>query len=363
MKKMLSFILAAAMLLALAACGNSAPGETPSPEVIAPTEEPAENPDEAALLAQEEAELAAKTAEIDKALQGVWKGEILAGTTNVLTFTDGRILANVFLGGVDYAGNEGSYTIGASSIEVSYDHSSEIVEFSYTYENGELLVFMSGGYALEKYDAAKISEELAAAYDAENWSAVISLATELKAIYPDAQESEAATSLLLEAREHLEAAAQAALSRLTTDYDKVQALTWYTPKNAPQYDDERTNFHVYIGRLDAGETWLRMRANYTADDWIFFESIIYSIDGQNQTKYLSRSDYYRDNAYGNVWEVADYEPSDSDVKMLESIINSEETIIRFQGDNYHYDHIVTQAEKDALRDVLTAFYYLSSQAQ
>ena len=73
------------------------------------------------------------------------------------------------------------------------------------------------------------------------------------------------------------------------------------------------------------------------------------------------SDYYdieRDNSYGDVWEVADFAPSESDIKMLEAIANSSETIVRFEGDSKHCDLTVKSTDKQSIKDVLNAYEFL-----
>jgi len=62
-----------------------------------------------------------------------------------------------------------------------------------------------------------------------------------------------------------------------------------------------------------------------------------------------------------VWEYWDEclkynQAMDSDqIKMLKAIANSNETIVRFQGDNYHYDLYVKEADKKMIRDALALY--------
>ena len=43
------------------------------------------------------------------------------------------------------------------------------------------------------------------------------------------------------------------------------------------------------------------------------------------------------------------------------IAASEQTIIRFQGDDRHYDMTVSQADKDGILDILYGYEYLERQ--
>ena len=48
---------------------------------------------------------------------------------------------------------------------------------------------------------------------------------------------------------------------------------------------------------------------------------------------------------------------EKDIEMLQAIADSEETIVRFQGDNYHYDLTISASDKKAIQSVLTAYEY------
>ena len=79
-----------------------------------------------------------------------------------------------------------------------------------------------------------------------------------------------------------------------------------------------------------------------------------------------KNPYYYDIIHDNdseVWEVWDEvldagaEMDDYSIQMLQQIANSEETIIRFQGDDYHYDLTISASDKKAIKNVLTAYEY------
>ena len=57
-----------------------------------------------------------------------------------------------------------------------------------------------------------------------------------------------------------------------------------------------------------------------------------------------------------VWEyVNTADVTEDDIEMFWAIANSEKTIVRFEGDEYYSDFTVSQADKDAIREVLTAY--------
>ena len=97
---------------------------------------------------------------------------------------------------------------------------------------------------------------------------------------------------------------------------------------------------------------------YTGDSWIFFKKITVSVDGQNYVKDFDYFEVSRDNGSGDVWEYVDISPSTTDINMLRAIAASKETIVRFQGDDYHYDLTVKSSDKSAIISVLDAYSLL-----
>lgn len=143
------------------------------------------------------------------------------------------------------------------------------------------------------------------------------------------------------------------------DRDPVDGITWYMHNNMPDYIDIRSYIIPYIG-VRNNQPWICIRYNYTGDSWIFWESLTIVVDG---TKYYKNVGYFnttRDNDT-EVWEFYDeclyigQGMDTEEIKMLEAIANSNETIIRFQGDNYHYDLYVTNQDKQMIRDTLTLY--------
>ena len=102
----------------------------------------------------------------------------------------------------------------------------------------------------------------------------------------------------------------------------------------------------------------RLVFHYTGDSWIFFKKITVSVDGQNYVKDFDYFEVSRDNGSGDVWEYVDISPSTTDINMLRAIAASKETIVRFQGDDYHYDLTVKSSDKSAIISVLDAYSLL-----
>ena len=150
--------------------------------------------------------------------------------------------------------------------------------------------------------------------------------------------------------------AKEAFSILNATEDKVQGITWYEPKERPYYADTRSYVLPYIG-VQNGNAFLRLAYWYTADDWVFWKSVTIMVDGKKYYDYFGAFNTVRDNEYGNVWEYGDKIATEENIKMLYAIADSKETIVRFQGDDYHYDLTISASDKKAIKNVLTAYEY------
>ncbi len=148
-----------------------------------------------------------------------------------------------------------------------------------------------------------------------------------------------------------------AISKLKSKTDKVSGITWYEHPNQPHYVNSRSYVLPYIGVTEYS-TWLRLRFLYTGDDWIFWDNLTILVDGNRFYKTYSYYDVERDNDHGDVWEYIDYSPTNEDIEMLKAIANSNETIVRFQGDSDYYDLKIKSSDKTAIKDVLSAYEYL-----
>lgn len=147
--------------------------------------------------------------------------------------------------------------------------------------------------------------------------------------------------------------AQAALTKLKSDYDKVTGITWYYPSTMPKYIDSRSYVLPYIGK-DSSSSWLILRFSYTGNDWVFWKQLTIVVDGQ---KYYKSFNYF-DITHGNdteVWEYIDTKPSSTDIQMLKEIASSNETIVRFEGDDHYKDLTIKSTDKQAIKDLLNAY--------
>lgn len=197
----------------------------------------------------------------------------------------------------------------------------------------------------------------------EQYNTLSSKEKQLVSNYNTLKEAESQYNALVKAQK--EATIQKYSSKFEIKEDKVDQLKWYLHEDMPEYIDTRCYIVPYIG-VKNNVPWICIRYNYTEDDWIFWESLTIVADDQRYTKYVGSFETTRDNGGGEVWEYYDevldrnQALNSKDLQMLQAIADSEETIIRFQGDDYHYDYIVTKTDKSIIRDVLALYSALMS---
>ena len=143
-----------------------------------------------------------------------------------------------------------------------------------------------------------------------------------------------------------------ALKRMRIKYDDMEEITWYTDKSTTPYNNINS-VHLYIGKKADGKPWLRFRIQFEDDDWLFINSYIFKTDDSNY-EYIPLS-VKRDNNYGRIWEWSDQYVNKAVYEIVNAIVNSKSCKIRFKGDHYYKDRVITQEEKYAMRNVLDAY--------
>ena len=148
---------------------------------------------------------------------------------------------------------------------------------------------------------------------------------------------------------------KAALAKLRKNRDEMEGITWYKhPTTHNSYGTvARDGIFVYFGRRDKGAPWLRAKAYYSSDDWLFVRNFFVVADGERYDKKYSR--FERNNAAGKIWEWHDWSPDRDDIKMLMAIAKAQSAKIRFVGDKYYSDRTFSSSQKKAIAEVLTAF--------
>lgn len=134
---------------------------------------------------------------------------------------------------------------------------------------------------------------------------------------------------------------------LTSKYDDFEDITWYSHKSEPKFSNTKACY-LYIGSKN-NSFWGRLVVRYSGEDWIFVKRIIVKCDEIKLN--LNTTEVKRDNSSGDVWEWIDIPFGNNEEDIILCIINSKETKIRFEGDKYSKDYILSNKEKNALIDM------------
>ncbi|AOZ96219.1 zinc ribbon domain-containing protein [Butyrivibrio hungatei] len=158
-----------------------------------------------------------------------------------------------------------------------------------------------------------------------------------------------------------EANTTVALAPLTSQEDKISQTTFYKPASYPEYTNIRSFVLPYIS-VKNGVGTLHLKANYYGNDWVFWDTLIFAIDEERYEMKIDLFDSTDTDVDGRAKVVENYDfcpLEDTDIKILDKIIKSKETIIRFKGNNKYYDMTITEEDKQAIKDIVTAYRNLN----
>lgn len=152
----------------------------------------------------------------------------------------------------------------------------------------------------------------------------------------------------------------AALAAMSVDVDSFEGISWYNDRaTVTSYASNR--FKLYIGKRETEPPFLIFEVMYFGDDWVFFDEIKANVDGDIFTLNFDYFDVARDNSGGNVWEWIAKSPGIYELDMINAIIASENTTIRFIGDQSTSDRTLSAATKRGLKNVLLAYEALGGE--
>jgi hypothetical protein len=150
-----------------------------------------------------------------------------------------------------------------------------------------------------------------------------------------------------------------ALAGLLRDNDDFNNRVWLHDRPTYGGGYASNKFELYIGQEPNFE-WLRFRAQFLDNRWVFADELILNIDGSRVTISTGFSDFDRDNANGQIWETMDKSPTAVDIDIILRVIDSDSTVYRFVGDSRFEERTVTRAQKNGLRNVLYAYLALGN---
>lgn len=153
----------------------------------------------------------------------------------------------------------------------------------------------------------------------------------------------------------------ALLPSLRKTEDEFSGNVFYYAKTTPQ-QSTKSAIYPYIATCKDCTPTLRLLIRYGADDWLFVSN--YSIKADSTTfQYRPRVSVERDNGYDGIWEWSDDVVRAETEAILNAVAGSKKATVRYHGSTYYDDRDVTAKEKQAIKDVLAAYYALGGQAK
>lgn len=142
------------------------------------------------------------------------------------------------------------------------------------------------------------------------------------------------------------------LKKLDSKYDDMYATTYISPKGINS-TSRKIHMAPYLA-IDKNTKTLYIDLGFQEDDWIFFKQITFNIDGEITNISVKYNDIQRDTVWGD--GIYEYIPLSQSkyaniFKLIENIINGNQVKIRFTGDQYYTDYVITEREKQGLKDI------------
>lgn len=151
---------------------------------------------------------------------------------------------------------------------------------------------------------------------------------------------------------------ESSLKSMSKKRDEVRNITWY---NAKTMNNLLSSYvKLYIGKPDDGDRspFIRLTIShyYPSDySWIFVRSFTFNVDGEVIELKPDHSEFDRNNSHGSMWESIDVLPDLEHKAIIEKIISSKKTILRLNGEDRIADRTISDKEKKALEQVITAY--------
>lgn len=144
--------------------------------------------------------------------------------------------------------------------------------------------------------------------------------------------------------------AEKTLKTFKSNNDEFNNTSFYRDPRTPNYTN--VNFiYPYIGKDENNNYWLRLKFQYTAEDWLFIQSGVILVDDE---KFTISGTWERDNN-STIWEWLDMPVGESELMILEKIANSKSAKIRYIGSQYHNDRTITSKEKSIIKKTLDVY--------
>lgn len=143
------------------------------------------------------------------------------------------------------------------------------------------------------------------------------------------------------------------VKKLIKKTEEFDGSSWYRHPSSPRYQDIQSYVTLYVLESGSGKRSIEFFLNYTSrTGWLFVESAQINIDGKITN--LPPAQWLRDNDT-EIWEFTGYRDNPALLELARQIADSERAVVRFNGQQFYDDHVISQKEKSAIKDMLLAW--------
>lgn len=139
---------------------------------------------------------------------------------------------------------------------------------------------------------------------------------------------------------------------ITKDEFSNENLCWYTPKSAPKYVNQN-GIYCYFQTINGKASNLRLKVQYAASEWLFFQYVKFSIDDKAYSYYPSKVE--TDSGNGGIWEWFDSSLTDSDKELIYALANAKVAKIKFEGRQYSKVKDISAKQIAAIKQTLELY--------
>lgn len=134
---------------------------------------------------------------------------------------------------------------------------------------------------------------------------------------------------------------------------------WYEPKSAPQYTN-RNGLYCYFQTQNGIPSNLRLRFQYYAEDWLFFNRLQFAIDGKAY-EYIPDDTETDSGDGGKIWEWCDQSLSEADKELIYALANAKSAKMKIIGRQYHDQKTISQEQIKSIKQTLDLYNALGGQ--
>lgn len=159
-------------------------------------------------------------------------------------------------------------------------------------------------------------------------------------------------------RKQLERTARQLEDRLIRTVAEYDGSSWARHPSSPRFQDIRDYVTLYLIETSSGRQSLELFVNYTSrDGWLFVETASINIDGETSRLPVPR--WFRDNDT-EIWEFGSITGPNA-LTIARQIGDADRVVIRFNGQQFYDDYVVSQSDKRVIREMLAMWEVISAE--